>query len=237
MPRPTVCSQQRYGEILPKNCQDAVCCMFLEIGSQVRYELVMKYTYAKAIDVGNSPIRGHPRRGSKKLKQAMESVQRDRVVVVDEYLSSSVCPYCFRRLATHMYRRGEQRKKCNGAKICCNPTCPSRPLRCSTMSRDGVGSHNIALIGVSQLIANDGKVLPPFRRETTPTNQPKEYLVTNYSTALDPTGKLYFPVNITHSNTHNYRFSSVKPRLANGLGKSHLSFFYADFSLSPDMCF
>ena len=56
------------------------------------------------------------------------------------------------------------------------------------MTRDAVGSHNIALMGLSQLIAKDGLVLPPFRRTSTPTKQSKNYLVTNYPTALDPTG-------------------------------------------------
>ena len=37
------------------------------------------------------------------------------------------------------------------------------------MNRDGVGSHNIGLIGVCGILAKDGLALPPLRRSAGPT--------------------------------------------------------------------
>ena len=138
----------------------------------------------------NCPIGGHARRGTKKLEQALASAPHDKIERVDEYASSKTCPYCFADLIPHTYNRtGNQRKKVNGAKFCCNPECPSRRRNCSTINRDAVGAQNIALIGMTMALARDGLPLPPFRRSVAKTT--RAYLEINYNIyAAAPTGKI-----------------------------------------------
>ncbi|KAG2227710.1 hypothetical protein INT45_004752 [Circinella minor] len=112
----------------------------------------------------NSPIKGHARRSSRKVVEALDKPQGDHVVKVDEFLSSTICPYCFARLTCQTYKRDGKIRISNGSKCCSNPLCPSRSKHWTTMNRDGVGSHNIGLNGVCGILAKDGLALPPLRR-------------------------------------------------------------------------
>ncbi|KAI7852262.1 hypothetical protein BDC45DRAFT_588435 [Circinella umbellata] len=50
----------------------------------------------------NYPIKGHARRGSRKVVEALNKPQGNHVIKVDEFLSSAICPYCFARLVKYI---------------------------------------------------------------------------------------------------------------------------------------
>ncbi|KAI9255619.1 hypothetical protein BDA99DRAFT_539770 [Phascolomyces articulosus] len=52
----------------------------------------------------NSPIPGHSRYGSKKLKKAIDAVENDHLEECDEYVTSPVYPYYYKRVASHIYK-------------------------------------------------------------------------------------------------------------------------------------
>ena len=78
----------------------------------------------------NSPIKGHSRRGMKKIRKQ----HRDygHIGITNEYNTSKTCPFCFSRVVLHRARRIVDGKKLvvrlNGAIECVHPRCPARRL-------------------------------------------------------------------------------------------------------------
>ncbi|KAF7726950.1 hypothetical protein EC973_008145, partial [Apophysomyces ossiformis] len=109
----------------------------------------------------NSRIRGHARRGLKRLREVQR--RKGLVVIVNEYNTSKTCHWCLKPLQLERYRGKEGKaRKCNGAVCCVNPNCVSAVNGCSTMNRDGNASKNIALKGVSMIVSTDGSPILVF---------------------------------------------------------------------------
>lgn len=119
----------------------------------------------------NSPIKGHSRRGMKKIREQ----HRDygHIGITNEYNTSKTCPFCFSRVVLHRARRIVDGKKLvvrlNGAIECVHPRCPARRLKYTTRGRDANAAANIALSGASIVLSSDRQPLPPFRRNANHT--------------------------------------------------------------------
>ncbi|KAG2220430.1 hypothetical protein INT45_000655 [Circinella minor] len=161
--------------------------------AKIRREMVNGVKNAKVIHsfgawkLRNSPIKGHRRRSSKKVQAAAKQCEHDKVIEVDEYLSSTVCPYCFQRLSNHIYRRNDKLVKVNGAKTCNNPHCPSRTTNSTTMTRDAIGAFNIGLITISSLLSTTGEPIFPFSRTSSKNiKYTRQDLDNIFNTAMPP---------------------------------------------------
>ncbi|KAI7858903.1 hypothetical protein BDC45DRAFT_594413 [Circinella umbellata] len=167
--------------------------------AKIRREMVNGVKNAKVIHsfgawkLRNSPIKGHRRRSSKKVQAAAKQCEHDKVIEVDEYLSSTVCPYCFQRLSNHIYRRNDKLVKVNGAKTCNNSHCPSRTTNSTTMTRDAVGAFNIGLITISSLLSTTGEAIFPFSRTSSKNIKYTRHDLDNiFNTAMPPSGSYCF---------------------------------------------
>jgi len=119
----------------------------------------------------NNPIKGHPRRGTRKIREQHRNY--GYVGLTNEYNTSKTCPYCFSRVILHRARRivgGVKRiVRLNGAIECVHPRCPARRIKYTTRGRDANAAANIALSGASIILAADRQPLPPFRRNANHT--------------------------------------------------------------------
>lgn len=111
-------------------------------------------------------IRGHTQRSIKPLINRLDCVPSDKAIFVDEYKSTITCSSCFETTTKQIIRTKDNRiKRIKGAVTCFNTKCPRKILsRSTTINRDQNGAKNIALIGFSSIISEDGLTLPPFRR-------------------------------------------------------------------------
>ncbi|KAI7859112.1 hypothetical protein BDC45DRAFT_553531 [Circinella umbellata] len=140
-----------------------------------------------ACKLRNSPIKGHRRRGSKKVQAVAKQCEHNKVIEVDKYLNFTVCPYCFQRLSNHIYRRKNKLVKVNGAKTCNNLPCPSRTPNSTTMTRDAVGAFNIGLISISSLLSTAGEPIFPFSRKSSRNiKYTRQDLDNIFNTAMPP---------------------------------------------------
>lgn len=118
---------------------------------------------------GCSPfLRGHSRRSLKPIVERLAAVEGDHVFTIDEFRSTVTCNSCFQLTTKQVVRVGEEKKKkrVKGAVTCTNKNCPRRKTtRATTTNRDQNGAKNIALIGFSRMVSEDGLCLPPFRRK------------------------------------------------------------------------
>jgi hypothetical protein len=119
----------------------------------------------------NSCIKGHSRRGMKKIR-AQHRIYGN-VAIVNEFNSSKTCPFCFSKVVLHRARRivgGEERiVRLHGAIECVHPRCPARRIKYTTRGRDANAAANIALSGASIILSSDHQPLPPFRRNANHT--------------------------------------------------------------------
>ena len=130
----------------------------------------------------NCPIKGSDRGSAKKVWKELSRDQRDVAQVVNEYLSSKLCPYCWQETSSHVYTRDGRLVRVNGAKHCDNPLCPGRSI--ATINRDSVGANNIATIGITMAMSKDGRSLPPFHEgHAKPTGN--DFLL-NYQSFVKP---------------------------------------------------
>lgn len=110
-------------------------------------------------------IKGHTRRGTRRYYQQLGALDKDSVLLVDEYRSTVTCSSCFQRTSKQPHMRDGKLKRIPGAVVCHNVRCPRRlTTRATTTNRDGNGALNIAVIGFSRMASSDGLPLPPFRR-------------------------------------------------------------------------
>ncbi|KAI7850634.1 hypothetical protein BDC45DRAFT_539113 [Circinella umbellata] len=110
----------------------------------------------------NFPIKGYRRKSSKKVQAAAKQCEHDKVIEVDEYLSSAVCPYCFQRLSNHIYRRDDKLVKINGAKTFVLPIVgflPGKPVPC-WCHHDGALTTTTHLIECFHLRADTATIDP-----------------------------------------------------------------------------
>jgi len=119
----------------------------------------------------NSPIKGHFRRGTKKIRE--QHRVHGYVGITNEYNTSKTCPFCFSKVVLHRTRRiidgREQIVHLNGAIECVHPRCPARRIKYTTRGRDANAAANIALSGASIILSSDRQPLPPFRRNANHT--------------------------------------------------------------------
>jgi hypothetical protein len=119
----------------------------------------------------NSCIKGHSRRGMKKIR-AQHRVYGN-VAIVNEFNSSKTCPFCFSKVVLHRARRivgGTERVvRLHGAIECIHPQCPAKRINYTTRGRDANAAANIALSGASIILSSDHQPLPPFRRNANNT--------------------------------------------------------------------
>ncbi|KAG2201086.1 hypothetical protein INT47_010838 [Mucor saturninus] len=122
-------------------------------------------------------MKGHTRRSLKPVITELQKTEKDTFMVVDEYKSTVTCTSCFETTTKQVVRRGDTIKRIKGAVVCVNKDCPRRMHNKSTTSnRDQNGALNIALIGFSALVSEDGLTLPPFRRGV---NNPNKFNLSN----------------------------------------------------------
>ena len=112
-------------------------------------------------------IRGHSRKSLKPFMNQLKSVEKDGMYVVDEYRSTITCFSCFQPTTKQLARKLDGKaKRVKSAVVCTNNICPKRIVyRQTTTNRDQNSAKNIALIGLSLALSDDGLALPPFRRE------------------------------------------------------------------------
>jgi hypothetical protein len=132
----------------------------------------------------NSPIKGHSRRGTKKIREQHRIY--GHVGLTNEYNTSKTCPYCFSKVVLHQARRivngKEQIVRLNGAIECVHPQCPARTIGYTTRGRDANAAANIALSGASIVLAADHQPLPCYRQGS---KQTRYTLATNLSYSHD----------------------------------------------------
>ena len=132
----------------------------------------------------NSPIKGHSRRGTKKIREQHRVY--GHVGITNEYNTSKTCPYCFSKVVLHQAHRTvngrEQIVRLNGAIECVHPRCPARKLKYTTRGRDANAAANIALSGASIVLAADHQPLPCYRQGS---KQTRYTLATNLSYSHD----------------------------------------------------
>ncbi|KAK3811125.1 MAG: hypothetical protein J3Q66DRAFT_287113 [Benniella sp.] len=121
-----------------------------------------------------SRIKGHERRGGKKLRE--QHIQHCPIAMTDEYLSSKTCVFCFARVqqatASRTVRGEAKTISIHGAVECTNPDCPSVQCGYTIRPRDAHAAVAIAIAGASVIL--QGQVLPPFsRRLASPRSPPQ----------------------------------------------------------------
>ncbi|KAK3825711.1 MAG: hypothetical protein J3Q66DRAFT_420773 [Benniella sp.] len=120
-----------------------------------------------------SRIKGHARRGGKKLRK--EHIKHCPVVITDEYRSSRTCTYCYHELQTARYRRTKDGKdqivRVHGALECTNSDCPSFQIGYTIRPRDAQAAVAIAIAGVSTLLSPAHEPIAPLARTSTTIQQ------------------------------------------------------------------
>ncbi|KAL9537086.1 hypothetical protein MBANPS3_012094 [Mucor bainieri] len=103
-------------------------------------------------------------RPTMRSKSRMDANGQDTVIKTDEFASSVTCNSCFQRTKKQTQRRpnGKLAIIKGAAAMCINPEYPRRKFA-TTINRDQNGARNIALIGFSRMVSQDGLPLPPFQ--------------------------------------------------------------------------
>lgn len=111
-------------------------------------------------------VRDHTRRSISPYTPMIKSYESDHFQIVEEHNSTLKCTSCFKTTAKqHVRYKGKSFRRVKGAAVCANAKCPRRiSTRSTTSNRNQNSARNIALIGFSSLVSEDGLPLPPFRR-------------------------------------------------------------------------